>query len=88
MSALCHGVAALAYFWRARQVFAGEQVEELVGGQRPQFDGASAGRPRSAAGLIPEAVVVVFDQVWPLEQRVVVARAGLGHSPQQAGDAP
>ncbi len=44
--------------------------------------------PRSAVGLVPEAVVVVFDQVWPLEQRVAVAATGLGRSPQQAGNAP
>jgi hypothetical protein len=43
---------------------------------------------RSAAGLVPETVVVVFDQVWPLEQRVVVAGTGLGRSQQQVGDAP
>src|SRR5215472_10527096 len=42
-----------------------------------------------AAGLVPEAVVVVFDQVWPIEQRVaVVAGSGLERSPQQAGHAP
>jgi hypothetical protein len=39
-------------------------------------------------GLIPEAVIVVFDQVWPLEQRVAVAAVGLERSPQQAGNAP
>src|SRR6266700_6570057 len=44
--------------------------------------------PRSAVGLVPEAVVVVFDQVWPLEQRGAVAATGLGRSPQQAGNAP
>jgi hypothetical protein len=38
--------------------------------------------------LVPQAIVIVFDQVWPLEQRVVAASAGLGHSPQQADDAP
>ena len=44
--------------------------------------------PRSAAGLVPEAVVVVFDQVRPLEQRVVVAGTGPRHSPQPPGHAP
>jgi len=35
---------------------------------------------------MPEAVVVVFDQVWSREQRVVEAATGLGYSPQQAGN--
>lgn len=43
---------------------------------------------RSAVGLIPEAVIVVFDQVWSLEQRVAVIAASLEHSPEQAGNAP
>jgi hypothetical protein len=42
----------------------------------------------SAAGLVPEAVVVVFDQVWPVEQRVVAAGAGFGRALQQVGQVP
>jgi hypothetical protein len=38
--------------------------------------------------LAPEAVVVVFDQVWLPEQWVVVAGTGAECWPQQAGDAP
>jgi hypothetical protein len=41
-----------------------------------------------AVGLVKEAVVVVFDQVRSLEQRVAAAAVGRGRSPQQAGDAP
>src|SRR5262249_45505706 len=47
-----------------------------------------AGPGGSAVGMVPEAVVVVFDQVRTLEQRGMVAAGGLGGPPQRAGNAP
>jgi hypothetical protein len=38
-----------------------------------------------AAWLVPEAVVVVFDQVWPVEPRVVEAGADLGQAVEEPG---
>jgi len=45
-------------------------------------------RPRSALGIVQEAVVVAFDQVGAVEQRVAVDAGHLGHPPRQASHAP
>src|SRR5216683_564403 len=58
----------------------------LAGWPREQ---AGPGDPPSpAAGLVPEAVVVVLHQVGPLEPRVVEVAVVPGHAVQQAGQAP